>query len=363
MLLLPGLGIGSVFAAGTVYWTDKNDATIWRGDMDGIGSKELLLDRSDGLSDPRGLGLDVAAGKMYWADAGSGTIRRANLDGSGIDNLLSGLPFLGDLELDVAAGKMYWADTFNASIWCANLDGSGAVSLFPDLGSMWPYYLELDIPGGAIYWGEIANTTIYRGSMSGTGPVEEIVTGLDTVRDVGLDLANNTIYYNERNLNQVRRTVVGSGTLQTLFSVPDGGKPHGMALDVADRMIYWTTTRTDSVMRGNMDGSGGFQVLYTSPGAPWDIEIVVPEPSTDGDQDGDGDVDDRDLNLLLSDFASPSNLQNRIDLRALLDNFGRPDLGALADVESVPEPSTLVLAVVALTGLLACGLRRRRLRG
>jgi hypothetical protein len=280
VLLLLGSGAGPVLAAGTIYWTDKNDATIWRGDMDGSGPQELLLDWNDGLVEPRGLGLDVAAGKMYWTDAQAGTIRRADLNGDNIDNLIAGLPFLGDLELDVADGKMYWTQTFSSSIWRANLDGSGAVSLFPSMNLGQPYYLELDIPSGMIYFGEIDDTKIYRAPMDGTGSVEEIVTGLDHVRDVGLDLANNMIYYNERNLNQVQRTVVGSGTLQTLFTDDGGGKPHGMALDLPDRMIYWTTTSTDSLMRGNMDGSGGYQVLYTSPGAPWDIELVVPEPST-----------------------------------------------------------------------------------
>ncbi len=282
IFLFSTVGPGQVFA-GQVYWTDKNDATIWRGEMDGSQSSERLLDWNAGLIEPRGLGLDVAAGKMYWADAGTGTIRRANLDGTFIEDLVTGRPFMGDLELDVAAGKMYWAETFNSSIRCANLDGTGAVDLFP--GETAPYYLELDIPAGMMYWAQESeasntNTTIFRGRMDGAGSVEEFLTGLHVVRDIGLDLANDMIYWNERNLHQVQRTEVGSGVLETLFTVADLGKPHGMALDVPEGMIYWTTTGTDSVMRGKMDGSGDYQLLYTSPGAPWDIELLVPEPST-----------------------------------------------------------------------------------
>ena len=282
VLVLGGVGPGQL-SGGAVYWTDKNDATIWRGDMDGSGPKEMLLDWTDGLIEPRGLGLDVAAGKMYWADAGTytgnGGIRRANLDGTFVENLVNGLPFVSDLELDVAAGKMYWAETAGSSIRCANLDGSSTVDLFP--GETAPYYLELDIPAGMMYWGEDFDTRIYRGRMDGTELIEEVVTGLNHVRDIGLDLANDMIYFNERDLNQVRRTEVGSGVLETLFTVPDGGKPHGMALNVPEGMIYWTTTGSDSVMRGTMDGSGDFELLYTSPGAPWDIELyVIPEPST-----------------------------------------------------------------------------------
>ena len=230
------------------------------------------------MIEPRGLGLDVAAGKMYWADAGDGAIRRANLNGTVIENLITGLPFLGDLELDVAAGKMYWAETTNSSIGCANLNGSGPVYLFA--GETAPYYLELDIPAGMMYWGEESNSRIFRGRMDGAGLSEEFLTGLNRVRDIGLDLVNDMIYWNERDLHQVKRTEVGSGVLETLFTVPNLGKPHGMALDVPEGMIYWTTTGTDSIMRGNMDGSGSYEPLYTSPGAPWDIELIVPEPST-----------------------------------------------------------------------------------
>ncbi len=263
-----------------LYWTDKNDATIWRGEMDGSQPSEILLDWSDGLIEPRGLGLDVAAGKMYWADGGAGTINWANLDGTEADQLVSGLTYLSDLELDVAAGRMYWANTGGSMIQSANLDGTGIVNLFA--GATAPYYLELDIPAGMMYWGEQDNSIIFRGKMDGTGLAEEFLTGLDRVRDIGPDLDNGRIYWNERDLNQVSGTEIGSGTLETLFPVPNGGKPHGMALDLDADMIYWTTTGTDSIMRGPMDGSVDHETLYTSPGAPWDIElavVAVPEPS------------------------------------------------------------------------------------
>jgi len=277
-LILAGVGSGQLLG-GRVYWTDKNDSTIWRGDMDGSGPREMLLDWSDGLVEPRGLGLDVGAGKMYWADAGTGRISRADLDGGDIETLVTGLPFVGDLELDVAGGKMYWAETAGLSIGRADLDGSNVVRLFT--GETAPYYLALDIPAGMMYWGEESNTRIFSGRMDGTGTVDEFQTGMNRVRDIGVDPANDMIYWNERDLHEVKRSEVGSGVLETLFTVPDGGKPHGMALDVPERMIYWTTTGTDSIMRGPMDGSGPYELLYTSPGAPWDIELaVVPEPST-----------------------------------------------------------------------------------
>ena len=56
-------------------------------------------------------------------------------------------------------------------------------------GETAPYYLELDIPAGMMYWGEENNSRIFRGRMDGAGLSEEFLTGLNRVRDIGLDLA------------------------------------------------------------------------------------------------------------------------------------------------------------------------------
>lgn len=290
VILMLAVGGGPVFAAGVVYWTNKgdDDPSICRGDMDGIGPYEVLLDRNNGLDEPRGLGLDVAAGKMYWTDAGTGKIQRANLDGTDVTDLVpDGNGFLADLELDLDAGKMYWSDVGYGAIRRANLDGTDVQDVCS--GAYTPYYLELDTAGGKIYWGEAQNTMIHRVNMDGTGEIEDVVTGLVQVRDVGLDLAEGMIYWNDRNSYKVQRTRLdGSGNIEDLYTfIPQEGKPHGMALDLDAGMIYWTDTRRDLkwIIRGSMDGEmGGLhppEVLYSGQDDPWDIELhVIPEPST-----------------------------------------------------------------------------------
>ena len=274
--------------AGTVYWTDKGTdygrAAIYRGGMDGSTPRETLLDTSDGLIEPRGLGLDVAAGKMYWTDASTGKIQRANLDGSGAEDLLTGRPFVGDLELDLAAGKMYWSQLGTISlggIFRANLDGTDLQTVRGGLSS--PYYLELDVPGGNVYWAELTNTMIHRMNLDGSGTIDNVVTGLTRVREVGLDTAAGMIYWNDRDSHKVqRRPLDGSGPIEDLYTfIPQSGKPHGMALDLDAQMIYWTDTQLRWLMRGATDGSSTPQVLYSGMDSPWDIELdVVPEPST-----------------------------------------------------------------------------------
>ncbi len=72
--------------------------------------------------------------------------------------------------------------------------------------------------------------------------------------------------------------------------------------------------------------------------------------SFNGDINGDGNVDDADLNLLLSSFnaggAGGGNPTfNTDDLDSLLTNFGQSGL----QPQSVPEPSSLALFVMAAT--------------
>ena len=76
-----------------------------------------------GLEFPVAIALDVAAGKMYWTDVEAASIQRANLGGSQVEILVSmGLLSLPvGIALDVTAGKMYWTE-WNTRIQRANLE-------------------------------------------------------------------------------------------------------------------------------------------------------------------------------------------------------------------------------------------------
>lgn len=275
--------------ADDLYFTDTGSdygqQAIYRGDMDGSGQLYKLFDSSDGLVQPRGLGVDVAGGKIYWADAGTGKIQSANLDGTGtVEDLITGRPFMGDLELDLTAGKIYWTETSRGSFWSADLDGTNVDEVRSGLNS--PYYFELDTASQSIYWAESSNSVIHRMNLDGTGPIDTVVSGQDRVRDVGLDMAGGMIYFNDRDLHLIQRAPLdGSSAPETLFDFNyNDGKPHGMALDLKDRMVYWTDTKGGArwVRRGSMDG-GPSELLFGGLDSPWDIELAitpVPEPST-----------------------------------------------------------------------------------
>jgi len=277
------LCVSPALPAGQIYWTDKGDRMpgIYRGDMDGAGEYEVLLDEDNGMIEPRGLGLDLDGGRIYWTDAGSGKIQRADLDGKAVEDLVvTGNVFLADIELDLRAGKMYWSDTGLGAIRSADLNGDNVADVRTSLNA--PYYLELT--ESHIYWAELDNSVIHRMNRDGSGAVVDVVTGQDRVRDMRVDPAGNMIYWNDRDLHVVRRAPLDGGSTQTLYAFPSPqeGKPHGMNLDLDAGMIYWTDTRRDLkwVARGSIDGSTAYEVLYDGLDDPWDIELVVPEPST-----------------------------------------------------------------------------------
>jgi len=271
-----------VAPAAPVYFSDKDANRIYRV-VPGQPA-ELLLNNANGLADPRGVALDIAAGKMYWAENGSRRIRRANLDGSGAEDLITtGLLGPSDIELDLEHGHLYWADRDRNEIARSNLDGSGVTVVRSGAGVFQPYFLTLDVPAGNVYWTDFDSGSIHVARLDGSGPVQDVVVGLARARDVVIDPDPNGgyVYWADRDAHKIQRQRLASTLLpEDLFTAEDGlVRPHGLALDRAEGMLYWTDTDGRMVARGNIDGSGQPEILASQGlvGA-WGIALVVPEP-------------------------------------------------------------------------------------
>ena len=277
--------VPQTLAARVLYWTDNDTDRIYRAELDG-SNRQVLMDASDGIDDPRGIAVDFEGGKIYWANRGTSTIHRANLDGTGAESLpISGLGFPADLELDLAAGKLYWADRDNDRIARANLDGSNVETVVsvPAAGNNdAPYFLELD-SRGELFWSDFDSGVIHRTNLDGAHQ-ESFVTGLSRVRDIAFYLDAEVLYWADRDASVIQRLPFGVDVTepQTLFDAADGlDRPHGIALDADNGLIYWADTATGTVMRGSIDGSGSPETLFAgTPGvdSPWDV--AIPEPPT-----------------------------------------------------------------------------------
>lgn len=118
------------FAAGKLYWCDREGLRVMRANLDGSGLETLVEtgrlpeDEHDHSRWCVGIAVDPQARQFYWTqkgapDAGEGRICRAGYDlppgetpanRSDIEVLFRNLPEPIDLELDLESNRLWWTD-------------------------------------------------------------------------------------------------------------------------------------------------------------------------------------------------------------------------------------------------------------
>jgi len=165
-----------------IYWTDYTNANprIRRANLDGSDAEDLF-NASSGC-DLTGIVLDVAAGHLYWAERLDQQIWRGNLDGGGATLILQCWAGIGSpWGLALANGRIYWAvgGIHGQAIVSANLDGSDVQTLVSDLPHP-PRYLEIDASTQRLYWVNYSTSsdgTVQRINLDGSG-LETLATGI-----------------------------------------------------------------------------------------------------------------------------------------------------------------------------------------
>ncbi|MGS2764356.1 IPT/TIG domain-containing protein [Sinomicrobium sp. M5D2P9] len=133
------------------FFTGESTGAVYKGNLDGSGTLEVLFDTSDGLTDEvRNIALNPDSGKLYILDndfspennTTKTTIYSGNMDGSGnliaiteIINSESGVP-VTDLEIDLENGFLFWINSaLNGVIKRVALDGSVVEDLFTGINN------------------------------------------------------------------------------------------------------------------------------------------------------------------------------------------------------------------------------------
>lgn len=125
-------GIVLDLAAGHLYWAERMDQQIWRGNLDGTGAT-MILQCWAGIGHPWDLAL--AGGRLYWTVGGSSgnAIVSADTDGSNVQTLVSDLPLAPrSLAFDASTQRFYWVNystSGDGTVQRINLDGSGLETL------------------------------------------------------------------------------------------------------------------------------------------------------------------------------------------------------------------------------------------
>ena len=240
-----------------IYWSDSGADKVQRANLDGSAIQDLIA----GLVSPGGVALDFGGGKVYWVDRGAPKVQRANLDGANLQDLLSGgsgFPFgfpIG-IALDVLGGKMYFAEVlFGQSIRRVNLDGSGLETIVTGINAVTG--VTVDLSAGKVYWTNAESGVglgkIERANLNGSNR-ENVVTGLTAPRHLALDIVNGKIYWADQIDHTIQRANLNGSGLETVLTALNS--PYGIALDITNGKIYWSDLFDGVIRRANIDGSG-----------------------------------------------------------------------------------------------------------
>jgi hypothetical protein len=150
---------------------------------------------------------------------------------------------------------LYWTND-PEGIFRAALDGERVepVAVVPKLTGV--DGLGIDRPGGKLYWSirnraAVGEDKIQVANLDGTG-AKDLVTQLTRVGDIALDLANKKIYWSSLNLQKIQRSNLdGTGVEDVIGGLT---LPDELALDPAGGMIYWTDSGAATVNRATLDG-------------------------------------------------------------------------------------------------------------
>lgn len=283
----------SLANAGGVYWTDRGASQLKRMSFNGSNVQTIAL--SGAVTSPgsniRGIAFDGMSNRIFWADNGADRLLRANSDGSAsavLYTIAGGGSFPADVRLDLGNQLFYWCDQQRNRIQRSTLDGASVVDVITNAAAAGgPYFMDLDVPAGKIYWGDFSGGSIFRANLDGSAR-ETLLTGNNMTRGVRLDPRERMLYWINRDDKKVHRCPLSAfeggviplthPAVQTLYTNLD--TPHGLALDIPARKLYWADTGTNpgngvggqAVSRGDFDGSTPLEVLATGT-EPWDVDI------------------------------------------------------------------------------------------
>lgn len=271
---------GQIYFADILNFNDPDGNSIRRINTDGTGLTTLIA-TGGGV---RGLDLDLGAGKVYWTDADNASIFRANLNGSSQQTLASS-PFATALRLNLSAGKVYWGDQGNGSTTRANLDGTSPQATPP--GGFFRG-IAIDSTGGLLYRSiatGVSTGTIVRSNLDGSAATTIISSAAPSFKpgSLALDAAGGKIYWTDPVTQFVRRANLNGTNVQDLFNATALGTPRGIALDLLAGKVYWGQDienegfQFGEIHRMNLDGSSP-ETIASGLGSVFDMVLVVPAP-------------------------------------------------------------------------------------
>lgn len=288
---------GTALAQPSLYIAEYkfNDARMRSIALDGSNPQTLFnLPAAQWL--PIGLTVNPATNRLYWIDAaGSSKVISSNLNGTG--SVVTPVTGSGrGASLD-AQGRFYYSAS--GVLYRVNADGTNRVTLFTGAVPNTMGNPRVDATNNHVYVG--SDGRIYRMNLDGTD-VKVILRGASIVRAIGLDVANNYIYWADADtLTDFigRARLDGSEYTILIDNSPLAVGSSGISdllVDPPTGSIFIANDLNDTVRKHAIDGTNP-QVVYTSVNGQSPSGLVLStgeftQPLLDCDNNGISDTTD-----------------------------------------------------------------------
>ncbi len=262
-----------------LFWTESPGAhafpdVIRTVGLDGSNVEDVFTVGS--YHGAQALAVDEHRHRVYWAELWRDRIGSCGFDGTDAQVVLSttnpSRPV--GVAVDATNAKLYWADLEADKISRANLDGTDMEDLIVS-GASHPLYIALNVSQDDIYW-TTDSGTIKRAGVNGSG-IETLVTGLQSPRDIGLDLAAGKMYWVDYGAGNIQRADLDGSNIEDVLTGLQS--PAGIALDLTGGKVYWTDWFGGTVQRSDLIGSN-VELVVSQLRHPADICIAIPAPRT-----------------------------------------------------------------------------------
>jgi len=231
-----GNGLAIDREGGKLYYADDDNLSLNSMNLDG-SNQEVLY---DGLTGIGSVTVDSESAKVYWTNRTDGVVQRGNLDGSGsVETVIEGLELPEGIA--VHNGKIYVSDVnvppVGENIYVANTNGSG-LEIF--VAGSWGYGMAVDPVNGRLYFGDqavyddpednkIKSVNLNDNSDIVTvADIEPIGANGSRTYGIGINTVENKVYWADRSSGRIKSANLDGSGVETVLVAE--GSPRGIAL-------------------------------------------------------------------------------------------------------------------------------------
>jgi hypothetical protein len=215
-----------------------------------------------GLNNPECIAIDTSSSpmKLYCTDAGNSRIIRMNFDGSDLEDIVTGIDGLKDLDLDLVNRKVYWlTDLFSTDrVQRADMDGlnSNIDTIYTNNYAMHGFHgIGVDPDHRWVFWTQYVYDgldRVNRINYDGTG---RITLG-NYLSPRGVEVVGDKIYWVWGGSDLIMQGNLDGSEADTFLTSVDG---HFFAMDTALGQVFWT--ESNKIKCANMDNTGHTELI------------------------------------------------------------------------------------------------------